>query len=220
MKIDIDNLNRHIAARTLKKRSWGYSQERACLVSALVPGAKSSADCAAQGWPLWLAELSVWLFDEFGDDDYIERGRALAQAIAESDQDWDRVYRDVRINAILPIVMRSIGHGNEDWRVECRSAVQWCIDNDGAPADITKYVLSCLPARAAWIFWTAEAETNAGASMSARAAGLALVQGELGAAKDADEWHTPVSVAMDSATASARDEICAALMDALNGGKR
>ena len=136
MQINIESLDRHIEAGTLLRGAWGDGHERACLMSALVRGAKSVYDCAAKGWPLWLAELSVWLFDGFDDADYIERGRAMAEAIAASDQDWDRVYRDVRLNSILPITMDSIGDGDEPWRVACRHAVQLSIDDDGAPAAV------------------------------------------------------------------------------------
>ena len=160
MLLDINNLNRHIARGTLRQGSWGDGYEQACLMSALVSEAKSESDCAAQGWPLWLAELSVWLFDRF-DDDYVDRGRALAEAIAKSDQDWDRVWTDVRLNAILPIAMRSIGDGDEPWRAECRRVVQWSIDNGGAPA------------RAAEAAEAAGAAGAARAVKAARAAGAA-----------------------------------------------
>jgi hypothetical protein len=170
-------------------------------MSALVSGAHSEADCAAKGWPLWLAELTVWLFDAF-DADYIERGRALAVAIAASDRDWERVYRDVRLNAVLPIALRSIGDGDEDWRVECRRVVQWSIDNDGEAAKAAGAAEAACAARAAKAAGAAKAAEAAEAVWAARAAKAA------GAAEAA--WAAGAARA-----AKARDEIYDAPMASL-----
>ena len=134
MQINIDNYKALAARDAIRPGGWGDGRERACLMSALVTGATSEQDCAAQGWPLWLAEIAVHLFDAI-DDDRIARGRRLAEAIRDADArgvDWDRVQRELRLTAILPIALESIGDGDEPWRVACRRAVQWSIDHDGA----------------------------------------------------------------------------------------
>ena len=41
MELDLENLERHIVAGTLRKVSWGYGHGRACLMSALVESLKT-----------------------------------------------------------------------------------------------------------------------------------------------------------------------------------
>lgn len=99
MQIDIDRLDTLIARGIVQQGSWGDGHERACLMSAVVSDAKSEDDCAAQGWPLWLAEMVVWLFDNYPADQAITRGRALMSVIKAADEagrDWDDAHRRVR----------------------------------------------------------------------------------------------------------------------------
>lgn len=158
MQIDIPRLDAFIARGAIRQGLWGDGQNRACLMSAVVTGATSANDCAAAGWPMWLAELSVWLFDQFPPEAAIERGRRLVVAIRDADDrgiDWDRVYRDLRLRAVLPIAMDAIGTGDEPWRIKCRTVVQWSIDRDG---------------KAAWAAEAAEEAVEAAAASSAAAA--------------------------------------------------
>ena len=167
MEINIDMFDTLAARGAIQKGEWGDGHERACLMSAVVTGAQSVEECAMRGWPLWLAELCVWLFDGY-DDDYIIRGRTLITAISDADArgaDWDRVYKTVRLQAILPIAMESVGGGDEPWRVACREAVQWSLDHGGAANP--QAAGAARAARAAEAAWAAEA---AGAARAARAA--------------------------------------------------
>lgn len=137
MQINIDRYEALAARGAIRQRAWGDGQEQACLMSALVTGADSETDCVAQGWPLWLAEIAMWLFDGYPEDQAIERGRRLALAIKAADArgvQWERVFRAVRLTAVLPIAMEVIGESDEPWRVECRKVVQWSIDNGGEAA--------------------------------------------------------------------------------------
>ena len=151
MEIDLERFEGFAMRGAVHQGKWGDGRERACLLSAVVADAKSEEDCAARGWPLWLAEITVWLFDGYPEASAVARGRALIQAIAAADSrgvDWDRVFRDLRLKTVLPVALRSIGDGDEPWQVAWRALVQWSIDHDGAAAG---------PAWAAEAPWAARA---------------------------------------------------------------
>lgn len=150
MKIDIARFEELAARGAIIQDDWGDGRERACLMSALVTGATSEEDCAANGWPLWLAEMAVWLFDRWPRNEAVARGRALAHAIAAYDArggDWDAVYRRVRMDAILPIAGESIGDGDELWRIECRAVVDHAISVGARPPTEAE---AAWAAKAAW----------------------------------------------------------------------
>ena len=205
MEIELDTYNDLAARGRIRQGSWGDGRERACLMSALVTGATSTEDCAAKGWPLWLAEIAVFLFDAYPADAAVARGRALAAAIHAADArgiDWDAVFRRVRLDAILPIALDSVGDGDEPWRVKCRRVVQWSIDNDGQPtraAEATRAARAAGAARGAWA---------AGAAWAAWAAG-----GAVGA------WGAWAAEAAEAAEAAAVSRIDAALINAINSCK-
>ena len=46
----------------LEAGSWGGA-EAVCMMSGLVAGAKSTTDCVTAGWPEWLSDLNISLFD-------------------------------------------------------------------------------------------------------------------------------------------------------------
>ena len=59
-----DGLERIDAARDrLTRQSWGDGVSDVCMMNALLPGTRSVADCVTAGWPSWMAELCVALFD-------------------------------------------------------------------------------------------------------------------------------------------------------------
>jgi len=133
LKIDIDQLHRFHDEDKLVFNDWGDAKETACLMSALT-GRTNIDGCAAEGWPKWLAELGTVIFDYAPDDERWSRALAFAEAVTVAEDrgaDFDRVFRDIRLNAILPISMETVGEGNEPWRVKCRKAVQWSLDHDG-----------------------------------------------------------------------------------------
>lgn len=165
MQINIEQYEAFAAKNKLRQGEWGDLRHTACLMSALA-GGTNIEKCEAAGWPRWLVEIGVWLFDgAIGIDAAIADGRefALAVKVAENrSADFEAIYKSVRMNAILPIAMESIGVGDEAWRVQCRAVVQDAIDCAGA---------SSTPARAAGAAeaaWAAEAAGAAGAAARAR----------------------------------------------------
>jgi len=62
MEVNVDALKTAIANGTLIQGSWSAG-ESACLMGWLVDGSQSAHDCTLHGWPLWLVELNVYLFD-------------------------------------------------------------------------------------------------------------------------------------------------------------
>lgn len=75
------------AAKTkLRAGDWGGT-EAVCMMSAVVPGAKGVQDCVTAGWPEWLVELNVHLFDSVtGTDDEDAARFEFARAVAEAVQ--------------------------------------------------------------------------------------------------------------------------------------
>lgn len=92
-----------IMAANLKSGSWGGS-EAVCMMSALVSGAKSIDDCVTAGWPEWLVDLNVALFDaDVGADneDVARRRFAMDVALAvQTPRDMDKA-RDLFLIATL-----------------------------------------------------------------------------------------------------------------------
>lgn len=80
--------------RTARDVGWG-DDRRKCLMSAMVPFARSVADCTAAGWPPWLTFLLVWLWQE--DVGRVEQANAdlwgvdVAAAVRNSDRDWEAI---------------------------------------------------------------------------------------------------------------------------------
>lgn len=74
-----------IDAGVLSKGSWGDGTSAVCMMSAAVTGAKSTSDCVTQGWPGWLADLNVSLFDSnIGADDETKARNHFALDVAEA----------------------------------------------------------------------------------------------------------------------------------------
>ena len=44
-------------------RGWGNDRDQRCLISSIYPRARSLQDCIARGWPPWLADICLMLFD-------------------------------------------------------------------------------------------------------------------------------------------------------------
>ena len=154
MKIDISAFEDFAAAGKLRQGDWGDARETACLMSGLT-GATDVKGCAAAGWPEWLAELGILIFDKAPNEIMVERGRAFAEAVKAAEDrgaDFDRAFRDIRLTSILPIAMKAIGDGDDPWRVACREVVQWSIDHDGKAADAADAALAAEAAAHTRIF--------------------------------------------------------------------
>ena len=93
MTILLENGTELLESAKLKRRSWG-GVDTVCMMSALVPGAQSTDDCETAGWPLWLADLCVGLYDaDVGADDEQQAADQWAYRVAEAiahPVDYDR----------------------------------------------------------------------------------------------------------------------------------
>jgi hypothetical protein len=199
MLINIEQLKRFHEEGVLRPRvGWGDAKETACLMSALT-GRTNFEGCAAKGWPDWLAQLGVVIFDNAGDE-WWPRSIAFAEAVKTAEErgaDFDRVFRDIRLAAVLPIAMESIGEGDEPWRVACREVVQWSIDNDGKAAEAAGAEKA---AKAAWVVRSKKAAWVAKAAQAARAAWAAEASQAAGAAwSSGADAHTRIFDATISA---------------------
>ena len=96
-------------AGTLKRGEWGNGTDAVCMMSAAVPGASSSEDCVTAGWPEWLADLNVSLFDaHVGAEDEVKAAWSFAKDVAEAvsiPRDMDRA-RDLFLISTLEHVER------------------------------------------------------------------------------------------------------------------
>ena len=180
MKIDIENFRRAGEAGKLG-RTWSN-----CLMGELV--GHSRTECIQAGWPEWMVDIGVWINDTATEDRLFADGLRFAEAshaFNGRNGDPDRLFRDLRLQAILPVAMRTIGDGEEPWRVICREIVQWSLDNDGqaaraaeaagaagaaGAARAARAAGAAEAAGAAWAAWAAEAAEAAGAACAARAA--------------------------------------------------
>ena len=85
----------------LTRGDWGDGVSAVCFMSALVPRAREESDCVTAGWPEWLVNLCVDLFDvdtlEYGgeeanDQAAIEWAESMAWALSR-EADYDAVRR-------------------------------------------------------------------------------------------------------------------------------
>jgi hypothetical protein len=125
-------------AGILKSGQWGDGTHAVCMMSALVPGAATIDDCVTAGWPKWLSDLNVHLFDvDVGadDEDYARYQFSLAVATAVSvPRDYDKA-RDIFL------IRRIGGKDVEDARrtaslvgKKCRAEYFAALERDGADA--------------------------------------------------------------------------------------
>lgn len=93
-----------IDAGILTRLQWGDGTHTVCMMSAIVPGARSHGDCVTAGWPRWLVDLNVTLFDaQVGADDESAARQHFALDVAKAvatPRDMDRA-RDLFLIARL-----------------------------------------------------------------------------------------------------------------------
>ncbi len=157
MKLDLEAYERAAEEGTLT-HDW-----RHCMLAVAV-GADSLEGCVTKGWPRWLAEAGVLIFDRAPRVVAEQRGEEFLRAVLAGQErgvDWDEVFRQWRLDSILPIALESIGEGEEDWRIACREAVQWSIDNGGV-ANVK--AARAAAADSAWAEEAASAKEAAGAA--------------------------------------------------------
>ena len=179
MKIDIESLEDFIARNALRQCNWGDARETACLVSALT-GKTDVESCEAVGWPLWLAELYVSLFDAAPKDEATEWARQLAAAVKTADErgvDWGRCRHDIRLRTILPIALASVGNVDEPWAAwaarvaaEAAEAARTAAEVVRTAAEAARTARTARAVRTARTVWAARAAEAAEAVWAARAA--------------------------------------------------
>lgn len=128
----VSKIRAAIDAGKLKSGSWGDGNSAVCMMSALVSGAQSADNCATAGWPMWLAELNVSLFDaDVGaEDESAERARfALRIAeLAQTPRDYDKA-RDMFLISRLETGDHSalkslrLNPVDADWWRDCESVI-------------------------------------------------------------------------------------------------
>lgn len=155
-----------ISAGILKARGWGDGVSAVCAMSAMVPGAVGVEDCVTAGWPEWLAELVVYLYDGAPEADRAPFALAVAKAVS-SPRDYDRA-RDLfliqRLDTGDHSALASLRRLSGDWtcQIEAVSDVVALLRRRLAGEDVRKAMTD------AWA--AAEAAAQAGAVTAARAA--------------------------------------------------
>jgi hypothetical protein len=218
MNINIEQFEQFAEKGILVQHNWGNLKTTACLISSLA-GETSIKKCASSGWPQWLAEIGVWLFDSAPDiETAIVDGRLFAVAVKKADEkgvDFDNVYSQARLNAILPIALEAVGEGSEPWRIECRSVVLDAIDLVGKKPSATMTAYAADVAGAAGAAGAAYAVYAAYAAGAAGAAYAADVAGAAGAAGAADAAYAAYAAGAAGAAGAAYDAARTKIIDSL-----
>ena len=108
----------HLERATLVRGVWGDGNKRACLYTALVPGATSTDNCPADVMPQWLADLTPLLDGNVGQDKWRDRvaryGRASLRWHVLDAKAWDRVQRRFRAACIRHalVFVAPLDHGD------------------------------------------------------------------------------------------------------------
>ncbi len=182
MHLDLGAYERAAQEGTLN-HSWHN-----CMLAVAV-GTNSIHGCVTKGWPRWLAEVGLSIFDRAPVQNSTQRGNEFLHAVLagmDRGANFDHVYRQWRLDSILPIALAAIGDGDEAWRAACRNTVQSCIDNGGArfPGSASIAAGAAVATKepsAANAALAAQAAAAAGADFAARAAWAA-------GTRKADAW--------------------------------
>jgi hypothetical protein len=98
--VDIARLDAAHAAGILKQGNWGDGTHAVCMMSALVPSARNTEACVTAGWPAWLVDLNISIFDRAETPKAAwEFARSVAETCAHS-VDFDAA-RDKFLIAVL-----------------------------------------------------------------------------------------------------------------------
>jgi len=88
---------KHLEAGTLVRNEWGDGYQRACLYSAMFPGATTTENCPSEHMPQWFADLTPLLDDQISIDGWESRMRRYALASDSfhkiSTDGWERIRR-------------------------------------------------------------------------------------------------------------------------------
>ena len=184
----------------LRAGSWGGS-ETVCMMSALVAGADSAKDCVTAGWPLWLAELNVALFDvEVGAESENTARYQFALDVAKAVQeprDYDKAH-DLFLISRLDTgdysALKSLALLDGDWTQQ-RNAVEAVVallrrriagEDVSAHADAAVNAAVNAAAYADADRWAADASAYAARAYAADASAYATASAAASAAARAD----------------------------------
>src|SRR5262249_39790713 len=86
-------------AHTLVQKHWHTraddGRELACLLGSIGPGVNSASDCNAELMPLWLAEITVSLFDGISENAIYPMAQRFGVLVGRwhvlTPEHWDRV---------------------------------------------------------------------------------------------------------------------------------
>jgi hypothetical protein len=183
--VDPARLDAAHAAGKLKQSTWGNGFNTVCMMSALVPGAYSSESCVTAGWPEWLVELNIRMFD---GAETIQAAWEFAHSVAIAcvrPIDYDAA-RDRFLIAVLTEGDHSVSASLR--KVKCEEG-WWYISNEAvdtvaalltrrlAAEDVTEQLNAAAAAARAALrdAWAAEAAEARAAAWAARAAAAAWV---------------------------------------------
>ena len=125
----------------LVQHSWGDGINTLCLMSALVPYARSYKDCRNAGWPTWLISVCVCLYDAETDGADHSRKPATPDALTFADNITDALDRPIDIDAIAMEFMRSIAplYGLTDESAIKSAARKWMKASETASETTAAY---------------------------------------------------------------------------------
>lgn len=136
----------------ISREPWGDGKNSVSMLSALVPGAKSIADCQRAGWPLWLADSCYWLFmtdtGEPGEDEReqaIRFARQTAQALSRP------IHMETAQRRFNIALLEEIKHLDRSGAVIIAQTAlrRWIMGDDSDPERAMDDVLKALPFRTA-----------------------------------------------------------------------
>ena len=205
--VDPARLDAAHAAGKLKQSTWGDGFNTVCMMSALVPGAYSSQSCVTAGWPEWLVELNIRMFD---GAETIEAAWEFAHSVAIAcvrPIDYDAA-RDRFLIAVLAEGDHSVSASlrkvkcEEGWWENSSKAVDTVaalLTRRLAAEDVTEQLNAAAAAAEAALrdAWAAEAAEARAAARAARAAAWAAE------AALRDAWAAEAAAARAAAEAMA-----------------
>ena len=198
--VDIAQLDAAHNAGILKQGAWGDGTDAVCMMSALVPGARSNEACVTAGWPEWLVALNIGMFDDAETPDAAwEFAHAVATACA-GPVDYDAA-RDRFLIAVLTEGDYSVSASlskvqcDEIWWHNSNASVHTVaallarrLDGEDVTEPLKAAAAAADAARKA--AWAAEAEAAAWATMAATMAEAARAarQAMMAAAAARESW--------------------------------
>ena len=136
----------------IRRGTWGDGENSVSMLSALVPGARSIADCQRAGWPLWLADSCYWLFStdtgEPGENEHEQAIRFARQTAQALSRPIDMQTAQRRFNIALLEQIKHLDHSGAV--IIAQTALRRRIMGDNPdPERLMDDILKALPFRVA-----------------------------------------------------------------------